>query len=473
MEGEKEVFVLPKMPELARKILDEERQRELAYPERDTLLEVQEERAGHILGSIFDKVELAEKFIKLVPLYYDNSNLFWLWDLVEKYWRIIDEVDVLNIIDRSAQVNLINSKERTETLNAIKMRARANKPKDVPPTWIQFCKEVIDIETGDRFMASPEYFYKNPIPHRLGKESDTPKFDKVFSEWVKTPEEVKVLYEIIAYCILPAYPVERIFCLHGSGSNGKSVYRQILRKFIGEKNVCSTSLDLLTSSRFEPTKLFGKLVCEMGETNLSKLDNTQVIKRVVSGKDLIGGEFKNKPHFDFVNYAKIIISTNNLPPTEDKTDGFYRRWMIIDFPNRFEKEIDLMAQFTEEDYQNLAMKCVGIIIDLLKKRHFAFEGTIEERRERYEHRSNPFDKFFKEYVDDSDPNTDITKWDFCDKFNSWLKENKLRAVSEMSLVRIMKNKGIQEVKVYKDWFDKNNNGYVNRQVRCWGGIKWK
>jgi putative DNA primase/helicase len=295
----------------------------------------------------------------------------------------------------------------------------------------------------------------------------------MFSEWVKTPEEVRTLYEIIAYCIIPSYPIERIFCLHGSGSNGKSVYRQILRKFIGDKNVCSTSLDLLTGSRFEPTKLFGKLVCEMGETNLSRLDNTQVIKRIVSGKDLIGGEFKNKPHFDFVNYAKIVISTNNIPPTEDKTDGFYRRWMIIDFPNRFEKEINLMAQFKEEDYQNLAMKCVGIIIDLLKERQFAFEGTIEERRERYEHRSNPFDKFFNENISEGDPNSDIAKWDFEKRFNIWLKESRLRAMSDIAISKMMKSRGIAEVKVYKEWYDKDVKEYVNRQVRCWSGIKWK
>jgi len=58
----------------------------------------------------------------------------------------------------------------------------------------------------------------------------------------------------------------------------------------------------------------------------------------VSWWDLVGFEYKNKNPFDEVNYAKILIATNNLPATADKTLGFYRRWIIIDFPNRFQKK---------------------------------------------------------------------------------------------------------------------------------------
>ncbi|KKK82765.1 hypothetical protein LCGC14_2800130, partial [marine sediment metagenome] len=49
-------------------------------------------------------------------------------------------------------------------------------------------------------------------------------------------------------------------------------------------------------------------------------------------------EFKGKDIFDFRNYAKLIMATNSLPPTGDKTEGFYRRWKIIDFPKQFDVE---------------------------------------------------------------------------------------------------------------------------------------
>ena len=60
--------------------------------------------------------------------------------------------------------------------------------------------------------------------------------------------------------------------------------------------------------------------------------------------------------FDDINYAKLIIATNNLPATTDKTMGFYRRWMIIDFQSIFRSK-DILKDIPEEEYSYLGLKC--------------------------------------------------------------------------------------------------------------------
>ena len=57
--------------------------------------------------------------------------------------------------------------------------------------------------------------------------------------------------------------------------NGKSKYLELLRKFIGQDNCCSTELDTLMQSRFEVTRLHKKLVCQMGETNFNEMNKTK------------------------------------------------------------------------------------------------------------------------------------------------------------------------------------------------------
>ncbi len=86
--------------------------------------------------------------------------------------------------------------------------------------------------------------------------------DRIFEEWVGK-KNIQQLYEILAYSLIPDYPIHRIFCFIGSGLNGKSCFLNLLRKFIGTKNCCSTELDTLISSRFEVTRLHKKLVCQM------------------------------------------------------------------------------------------------------------------------------------------------------------------------------------------------------------------
>lgn len=202
----------------------------------------------------------------------------------------------------------------------------------------------------------------------------------------------------------------------------------------------------------------------MGETNFSEMNKTSILKKI-SGNDLIGFEYKNKKPFDEKNYAKILIATNNLPATTDKTDGFYRRWISIDFPNRFTEKIDILSTIPEIEYNNLSLQLVGILIDLLKNRSFTNEGTIEQRKKDFEDRSNPLEKFMKEYVTESFEGY-IWKWEFEKKLNEWCKENRFREISSVAIGKKMKDLQISQKLMSAGMFGES------KQWRAWIGINW-
>jgi len=419
-------------------------------------------------AKIFGRQSQAEEFCKKQPVFYDKSGMWWLWDDNEKYWKLTDDVDILNMINESLGVEVIKSSERTEIVNALKQVGRKYIPKPIKPTWLQFKNEIFDIQTGETIIPTPEYFVTNPIPYSLHKEKfmETPTMDQIFEEWVGK-DYVKTLYEIIAYCLVPDYPINRLFCFIGGGMNGKSKFLELLCKFIGQHNCTSTELDVLLNSRFEVTRLHKKLVCQMGETNFNEMSKTSILKKLTGG-DLIGFEYKNKNPFHEINYAKILISTNNLPTTTDKTIGFYRRWMIIDFPNQFSEAKNILDEIPEEEYESLALKCCFILKDLLEQRRFHKEGSVEERKQRYEDKADFLQKFIEDFTEPSEPD-DITKSDFYKKFISWCKENRHREISETSLAMKMKEKGINGGKKYLSWMYDGKGG----QARVWEGIKWK
>lgn len=432
--------------------------------------EEQEYKLKKTITSYFGKRDLAEQILNIQPLYYDVNKIWWYWNKGKFKWEIIDETDILNFVRQLSTFNTVKAKEKVEILEALKQYARENKPKDIEPTWIQFKDLIVDISTGEEIKASPEYFVTNPIPYELNKERfvDTPIMDKIFEEWVGE-KYVKTLYEIIAYSLLPSYPIHRLFCLIGSGMNGKSCFLRLVGKFIGRENITSTELDTLLSSRFEVTRLHKKLVCTMGETNFSEISQTSILKKL-TGQDMIGFEYKNKNPFTDYNYAKIFIATNSLPTTTDKTIGFYRRWCIIDFPNQFSEKKDVLNDIPEEEYEVLAVKCLGILKDLLEKKEFTNEGSIEERTKRYEDKSNFFDAFWKEFIVE-DFESQITVNDFEIQFNSFCKSNRQRTLSAPKIKEMMKEKGIEQERPYVEWWE--NDKPIKRQVRVWKGIKWK
>lgn len=387
-----------------------------------------EKRFEKAIRVFTDYINLAEQFIKIQPIFFDNAKIWWTWNFQTYCWKMIDETDLLNLVDDSLKIglNTVNSAIKNQIIEALKRISRKNKPKEPKKTWIQFKNKIIDYETGEEFEATPEYFITNPIPWELGNSEETPTFDKLFREWVGE-EYVPTLYEIIAFCLSSDYFLHRIFCFIGSGSNGKSTLINIMLKFLGSKNVTSTELDILLRSNFETAKLHKKLACMMTETNFNWLDKTSMLKKL-TGQDLIGFEYKNKDLFDAHNYAKILVATNSLPRTSDKTKGFYRRWLIVEFPNEFTEKKDILKEIPEEEYNSLARKSIRILKELSQRRSFTNEGTIEERTANYEDKSNPLAKFIERYCE-TEPDYEVLGIEFQKKYLEYLKEKGLRRQS--------------------------------------------
>lgn len=408
-----------------------------------------------------------EIFWEKQPFFYDKSKQFWVWK--QNKWCLSDDIDMLNEIDNSVKLSgsTCSQSMKTAYLNAFKKIGRKKIPENLPPQWIQFNNTIIDLETGQKMPVTPKYFFCNPIPWELGETEETPTIDTLFKEWAG--EDKELLYEIMAYSMIPDYPIHRLFCFIGSGLNGKSTYLELLKRFVGVGNCTSTELDDLINRTFEITKLHKKLVCIMGETNFAEMSKTSKIKKLTGG-DMIGFEYKNKTPFDDKNYAKIIIATNNLPSTTDKTDGFYRRWVIVDFANRFSEKRDVLGEIPDEEYPNLALKCVNVLKRLLSKREFAGEGSIEERRAKYEEKSNPFEKFWKENIADDCFDDYITKRQFKKQLDVWCKDHRFREINDRVIAKFMIDKGIEGKRVSLGW--KNDHGEEARGM-AWVGIKWK
>ena len=383
-----------------------------------------------------------QRFFAIQPFCYDQSKIFWFWNKEEFKWEIVDETDLMNAIDDALAFGgeTVTANVKQNYIEAFKRIGRKNKPKDMPITWIQFKENIYDYKNDEMINATPEYFCCNPIPHDLGDSEETPIMDKIFEEWVGN-DYIKLLYEIIAYCMLQDYPLARIFAFIGSGSNGKTCYLTLLKKTIGEENCSATSMDRIIKT-FGTTSFYKKLACLLGETNYNQLEKTEMLKRL-SGGDLIDYEFKGKNIFSSKNYAKILIATNTLPITLDKTDGFYRRWCCVYFSNKFSEKIDILNNIPKEEYNNLCKKCLNLIKEINERRCFTNEGSLEERKQKYEKYSNPLKLFIEEKCV-IDINVDLPAFEFYDSFLSYLRERGYREMNKHEVGNLMNDLGYEK-----------------------------
>ena len=178
------------------------------------------------------------------------------------YWKMVDETDLLNSIHKSAKAagkNITENNVKSQIKTSLQMIGRKNTPKDCKKTWVQFRDVIYDVNTGESFEATPEYFNTNPIPWNVGQSTETPVMDSIFESWVGK-DNTELLYDILAYSMIQDYPLHRIFCFVGSGSNGKSCFLRLMERFIGKDNTATSELDGLLE-RFGTACIYKKLIC--------------------------------------------------------------------------------------------------------------------------------------------------------------------------------------------------------------------
>jgi phage/plasmid-associated DNA primase len=186
--------------------------------------------------------------------------------------------------------------------------------------------------------------------------------------------------------------------------------------------------------------MYKKLVCEMGETNFGVLEKSSILKKLV-GSDLIGYEMKGKTPFSSYNYAKMIIASNSLPSSNDTTDGFYRRWFIIDFPNEFPEGKDIVECIPEEEYNNLALKVTKILPLLLDRGSFTNQGSIPERRKRYQMASNPLPIFIDKYCERGSIDSFVSYGELYTRYLKFLIEHKRRRIKKKEFGEALEGEG--------------------------------
>lgn len=419
-----------------------------------TRIEVNSRRAS--FSSQTDLASVVEDYADRHPFFYNTDKVWWMWGEADKKWIMSDETDITSIVyNETNDSSIFKSSQKSMFLNAFRYVGRLKQPEKTPKNWIQFKDCYIDLKNPDEYHeVDKSYFFMNPIPWNVKDAPDgCPTIDRLFTEWVGEAEKQK-LYEICAYCMLRDYPINRIFCLVGGGRNGKGKFMALLRKFLGQTNVTSTDLESLVNVRFESSKLFGRLLCQMGETDTIALEKTNIIKSAIGG-DLIRGEFKGVSSFDFENYCKIIIATNSLPQTPDKTVGFYSKWIIIDFDRIFEIEKDILATIPEDEYKALAKKSIGTLCELLARGQFTNEGTYQEKEQRYEDRSNPLKKFVEQNLE-WDGESHVWLYEVFDRLNVWLIQRNMRRVSKKELGMVLELADIEVKRLHTDTSSSSN-----------------
>jgi putative DNA primase/helicase len=239
---------------------------------------------------------------------------------------------------------------------------------------------------------SPELATLIQLPIWYNPEATCPIFDDFIAKIIpqtNTEDNLKLIWEVIAYLLLHGNPMQRAVLFYGNGSNGKSSFINIMEHLVGKQNCSNITLTQM-SRIFEPAELLGKQLNTVGDLDLQFLQETESFKRLTGG-DPITAQMKNKDPFTFVNWAVPLFATNNLWKSRDLSPGYFRRWLIIPFPNKISKADfphTFQAMVSEDEKAGIFNKAMQHLPDLLKRGEFIETPETRAIKSQFMHESD-------------------------------------------------------------------------------------
>lgn len=156
-------------------------------------------------------------------------------------------------------------------------------------------------------------------------------------------EVINLFEEMLGATLLKHNKYQKAFLFYGGGSNGKSTILDLIKTFLGARNYAAIALEKVTD-RFNTVELENKLANIGDDVDNVALKDTGTLKKLFSGNSIMV-ERKGERPYTIEPYATHIYSCNTIPRSFDKSDGFYRRWILIPFDARFTAD--------DEDYDPL------------------------------------------------------------------------------------------------------------------------
>lgn len=326
----------------------------------------------------------------------------------------------------------------------------------------------VDIRTGLTFEHTPQWLSRVQLPVFHDPRKHPHRFVRFLRECLADPKDVYTIWEQFASCLIKSAKFGKAYMYVGQGANGKSTFLNVVRACLGAANTAHISIHRLEENRFAPAGLDGKLANIHPDIADEELRTTGTTKSLITG-DPIDAEKKNKPSFSLVNFAKMFFSANQIPVVYDESDGFFRRFMIIEWNRRFTEKSanpNLINDLVTEDEKSGILNILLSMAALLNTRgYFKYAKAVDDAKTQWKTKANSIQVFFDTKLAYNDEYF-VAKSRLYEAYKAFCAENKVQAKGMKKFHEDIK----QLTTLIDDPIPKHIDG---KSVRVWRGAALK
>ncbi|MDM0451022.1 phage/plasmid primase, P4 family [Clostridium perfringens] len=329
------------------------------------------------------------------------------------------------------------------------------------PYLVNVRNGLLDISDMSFKEHTPSYLSTVQLNVEYNPQVDCPQFKKFLNE-VLDCKLIPLVQEIVGYLLTTNTASQKAFVFWGPARTGKSTLLWVVEYLLlGKKNVSNIPWQEI-GDKFKTAELLGKLANVFSDLPSKSIDDTGIFK-VVTGEDYLMAEKKNKNPFKFKPFARLVFSCNELPRNYvDRTEGFYRRLIIVPFnrqieKNKIDKALKYKFQREKEGILNWALEGLKRLYE--NNFEFSENELTDGVKKEYKRENNNVISFVEECCE-LDGLFSCSRIELYEAYKEFCVEAGLKALSQIKF-----NKELEG--------NFNITRSRNRKLRSWNGVRIK
>lgn len=273
-------------------------------------------------GTNINEAVFCDEFLSSHKIIYSNRAFF------TPDGRVTDDLPLRGEIFERLKCCAVNNIPRkvSNILEVMKLAAQVD---DFPllPDRIHLSNGTLMLD-GSFIPGKPE-IVRSRLPVAYKPDAPKPALWISFLDGLLYPEDIVTLQEFIGYCLIPCNKGQRMMVIKGNGGEGKSQIGAVLGAMFGS-NMKDGSIGKISENRFARADLEHILLCVDDDMRMEALRQTNYVKSIVTAQGKMDLERKGKQSYQGWMFARLLAFSNgDLQALYDRSDGFYRRQLVL------------------------------------------------------------------------------------------------------------------------------------------------
>ncbi|MGN0654303.1 MAG: phage/plasmid primase, P4 family [Oscillospiraceae bacterium] len=406
-------------------------------------------------GKTINEAVFCNEFLNKHKIIFSGNSFFTIEG------RVVDEAPLRRMIFDDLKVYAVSNVPQ-KISNIVELLKLEALDEDFAPETNRIHLEDGALYFNRCFVDIKSEVVRTRLPVRYNPYAPKPERWLSFLDELLYPEDIPTLQEFIGYCLIPSNKGQRMMIIKGNGGEGKSQIGAVMSTLFGN-NMKDGSIAKISENRFARADLEHILLCIDDDLRMEGLKQTNYVKSIVTAQGKMDLEKKNKQSYQGYMYARLLAFSNgDLQAMFDKSDGFYRRQLVLTTRDKPESRVD--DPFIGD---KMSKEIEGIFL-------WAFEGLLRLIANNFQFTESERAKANREAVKRNNVNAvefmesegyfvfaedkSITSKELYEIYKLWCEENALSPMSSRSLSDFL-------VANENKYGIRNSNNIYNREHR--------